>query len=341
MKPSTRHLVIRSGKQIALWTVILGTVTVAIESFVGIDQVLEKIAATPPQYLFLISATVCCGLFFRGVGLWVIFGIIEIQTSIWRAVTAVPVITFFNRVAPSGQLGGTPINGWVVTRINNDDYETALVGVMSAIALNNAIIVILGILGAILLAFLGVGETSSRIILIGLALLLTSVGLGLVVYMKPDKATIFLNHGLNSILSLVTKPIPRVSPANFKIQERLMRFREALSRISHSREKLALVLGIQTTGRIVRVTGFWIAFHAVGIDIGLLLLFVVLPVSMLTAVIPLPTGGGGVDAMLATLLVSLTTFNPATIIAGILLFRVLDIAVVFSAAAVGGITIFR
>jgi uncharacterized membrane protein YbhN (UPF0104 family) len=91
----------------------------------------------------------------------------------------------------------------------------------------------------------------------------------------------------------------------------------------------------------MRVLGLYLAFQAVGVAIHPGILLVVMPVAMMAAVIPLPGGGGGVEAILVSSLVSLTSHDPSTLTAGVLLFRMIGIGVVSTGAIAGWVAIVR
>lgn len=306
---------------------------------VGIDDVVDSLAAADPTVLVGIVAVVCCWLASWGLSLYVGLRILEVPTSAPRAVLAFTGVVFANSVMPFAQLGGQPVAALFLSRTTRSDYETSLLATATVDALN--------ILPAGLFVLVGAGTlVQSRPLddAVGLAVASVvglSVAVPLLAYAVWRKRGTLGRYGVRvgSVVGrVVTAVFPdRRLPSPGAIRERFERFSRGVRRLRANPRLLAVGFAFSLLGWVFFVTSFWLSLVAVGhrVPFGVVLLAV--PTSMLAVVLPSPGGLGGVEAMLVFLTVSLSGVDPAVALAAALVHRGAThlLPIVIGAASVG------
>ena len=319
----------------------LGVVLWAVDSIIGLETIVRRLAASNPRIAVLVAPAVGLGLVARGIGLWIVFQAFGETRSLITTIIVVPLITFVNRISLSGQAGGTPVNGLLMSRFMSVNYETGLAAVISTIGLNNVIILLLGFGGASFLSVGAAGQGYGLVALTAGTILGSLLAVGLLFTRYGARITASGGALVDRTIATTSRRVPRVEHRQPDVSGRVESFRHHVGRLARSPRHLVSIMGVQTGGRLMRVFGLYLAFQAVGIGVHPGILLVIMPVAMMAAVIPLPGAGGGVEATLVTSLVVLTGHGTPVLTAGVILFRIISVGVVAAGATVGWAVMVR
>ena len=313
----------RTALQVLLGVLIAAGIVAVLLTVVGIDDVLDSLAAADPTVLVGIVAVACCWLASWGLSLYVGLRILGVPTSAPRAVLAFTGVVFANSVMPFAQFGGQPVAALILSRTTRSDYETSLLATATVDALN--------ILPAGLFVLIGAGtlaQSGSLGAEVGLAVASVvglSVAMPLLAYAAWRNRAAVGRYGtrIGSAAGRVLGSVvpSRRLPSPESIRSRIERFSRGVRRLRASPGLLAVGFALSLLGWVFFVTSFWLSLVAVGYRVPFGVVLLVVPTSMLAVVLPSPGGLGGVEAMLVFLTVSLVGIDPAGALAAALVHR--------------------
>lgn len=307
-----------------LW--FLGSLAILLTAFVviGVEEVVGLLAEADTVVVAAVVVAAFFVLVARGVALWIVLHALGRPVSILRALGIYFATAFVSAVAPSGQAGGAPINGLVVARSADTEYEVGVAAVLSVGALANLMVVLYGLVGV---AYL-VAVTSVRRSVVVLAV----VGIGVVVgslfgiytaWRYRESVVVATTSVLVSLSRAIGRVLPRVSPPEREaIERRVRRFGRTFYRLSHgTRGQLAAMVALMALAHGLSVVALWLSFVAFGYSISIGVVLAVIPAAVLAAVAPLPGGLGGVEVALVTLLTATTGVTAAVAGAAVVVYR--------------------
>lgn len=300
-------------------------VVVALVVFVGVDDLLRRLAAVSPATLLLLAGLAAAWLTCWGVSLYVVLRTLGWHGSLPRAVALYTSVNFANSVVPFGHAGAGPVAALLVTRGADTDYDTSLAAVACVDALNvvpSGVFVLGGV--GVLAGTAALDPMVGGAAVLGVILLAVALAAGVAVYRNHRGAT----ESVLAILTWVSDRLARILPGVPPLADRIDSlgshvegFFESVGRLSSDRAAVAAVLALSTLGWGALTTALWVATDAVGPGISIAVAALTVPLSMLAIVLPLPGGAGGVEAGIVLLLVSAGGLTPAGAAAAALLYR--------------------
>ncbi|PSP89567.1 TIGR00374 family protein [Halobacteriales archaeon QS_4_69_34] len=317
--------VIEGGNLRATLVGFAGAVLVlaALLGFVGVGKVVGSLsqAALPGLALVLVVATAWLSAW--GLSLRTVLSVLGAPVTAPVAVLVFASAIFANNVTPFGQAGGEPVSALFVSQAADTEYETGLAAIASVDALN--------FVPSIALALVGLGYFATQITFgRNLALAAAVVG-GLAVaipiaayvgWQRRYRVEEITVSALTPAVQGLGRAIPgREPPPATALQERVESFFRAVERVAASPHGLATALGFSAVGWISLSSSLWLSLFALGYSVTPAAVLVAVPAGAVAGVAPLPGGLGGVEAVLAALLVPTAGVAPATAVAAVALHR--------------------
>jgi len=287
---------------------------------VGVDRVVDALAAADPVLVAATAALGLCWLAAWSLMLRAVLGALDVEMSVRTAFLVYSGAAFANNVTPFGQAGGEPVAAALISKVAAARYETGLVGIASVDVLN--------VVPSVSLVFLGVGSYAAT----------TAVG---------DRVAVAVASAVALIAAIVTAiavvwryrvaVVDRVPGAigpflgrfdrfdaetvEAGLADRLGNFFADIERVGTDRRRLVGIVALSLVGWLFQAAALTVAFAAVGHPISPLIPVFVVPLSYVAGATPLPGGLGGIEAALVGLLVPTTGVAASAITAAVLVFR--------------------
>lgn len=291
-------------------------------AFVGPDAVGTVLADADAATVGLVAAAAVAVLVARGLALRVLLDVLGHEAPVARILGAYVATTVVNTVVPGGQAGGAPVNGLLVARSADADYEDGVAAVVAVGALTNALVGAFGVFGVgYLLATAGRADVAG-LAAVGVGLFALAATGAVVIWRVRDRVT-ERAVALAAQLAAALEVVPRLTPPDRSaIAGRLDRFRSALARLrGGSPRQLAALVGLLAVAHALTVVALWLSFRAVGEPVAVGVLLAVIPAAVAAAVVPAP-GASGVDAALVGLLAAGTSAVAPVAAGAVLVYRV-------------------
>jgi uncharacterized protein (TIRG00374 family) len=291
-------------------------------ALVGPDAIGAALADADAGTVALVAGVAVAVLVARGLALRVLLGILGYDAPVSRVLGAYVATTVVSTVVPGGQASGAPVNGLLVARTSEADYEDGVAAVVAVGALTNVLVGAFGVLGlGYLLATAGSADVAA-LAAVGVGLFALTAAVAVALWRVRDRATergVSLAARLAAALGVVPRVTPPDRPA---IADRLDRFRSALARLrGGSLRQLAALVGLLAAAHGLTVVALWLSFRAVGEPVAVGVLLAVIPAAVAAAVVPAP-GASGVDAALVGLLAAGTSAVAPVAAGAVLVYRV-------------------
>ena len=290
---------------------VLGFVGVAVVlgglfALVGVDGLLATLSTADRRTAAAVVGVTLVWLVCWSLALWRVFGSLGIDAGPVRSFLVFAGATFNNNVTPFGQAGGEPVTALLVSRTTDAEYETGLAAIASVDALNLVPSVSLALVG---IAYFAGQATFDRDLRVAtLAVVAIAVGAPTAAYLgwrRRDRLETWLVARLTPTLRWLAGRLPRVAdPGPDAVATRVDGFFRAVERVGTDPRQLALALCLSGVGWFCQMLALWLAFHAVGVPVGLPVAMFVVPVGAIAGVTPLPGGAGGIESVLVALLVA-------------------------------------
>lgn len=302
---------------------------------VGVGELRTALSGVDINVLWMVAGAAIAVLLLRGLALWVLLDVLGHRTPPGRVVSAYAATVAVSTVVPGGQAGGAPINGYLVSQSSGADYEDGLTAFAGVAALNNAAILLFGILGASYLLATAAGESGVVTIsvlgtaLIGLAAL-ALIGVWCVRHRAREiMASVLTSAGRVAVL------IPGLSPPERDtVDRRLSHFGDAIARLRDGTPQQFVMLAvIVALAHALTIAALWVSFAAVGESVSIGVIMAVIPAGVATAVVPTPGGFGSVEVALVGLLATGTTASVPIASSAVLVYQTATTA---PALVVGG-----
>lgn len=291
---------------------------------VGWDDVFDAAgdASLSIYALAFVAAGVC--QVFRSMVWYRLLGIIGESTPRLLVLRIFLTGMFLKYVTPYGQVAAGPGIAYVLSQYTNSEYESDLATVVSADFLNYVPYYTFGTVGFV---YFVVGQ--SRLPNLGLyyvavPLLVAAIGGLLAVFWSRrgivQRGVVGVTGGVRALVAYVsTNLAERISEE--AVRERLAGFYETLDLVSKDRRSVAAAVVYAHVGWFFLMLPVYIVALALGTHIPLGLAFLVVALSKLGFLVPLPGGLGGVEFVLAGMITLVTGLSPATATAIAILYR--------------------
>ncbi|ARS88400.1 lysylphosphatidylglycerol synthase transmembrane domain-containing protein [Natrarchaeobaculum aegyptiacum] len=290
---------------------------------VGWEEVLENVRRANPV-AFTVAVVVGLGMLaLRAALVYRLLAPVDGSARGLTFVTAYLTGYFARSALPWSRSTGTPITAYLLSRPSESEFEDNLAVVAAAEAFNVLASLVVAVVGVILVAAVGGGSLSGVSTSVAL---LTAGGLVAVVLV----AVVFerglarsLTVGATSRLESAAGRVPKLSPerADGILTARIEGFFRTLEAIQASRRTLAAAFAIAVVSWLFNAAPLYFVLLALGVDVPFALVLVCAPLASFGGVVPLPGGSGGVEIVLAGLLVATAGVSAGAGTAGAILYR--------------------
>lgn len=322
----------------ALLAVLASTVLlVAFVVLLGPGALAARLAATDPAWFGLALALVAGSLLCWSEALRPLLADAGGPLTAWRTAVAYTASMCGRQLVPVGAVGGPAITALAVEREGSLSYEETLAVVTVAEFLSTGASLALAAVGVVLVAGsgpVGVTVVGLAVALGGVAALLAAVAV----------AAMYRRHPLERIvlwaIGLVRRGVARVSTRLAtplrpdRTAARLDRFFATIDAVAARPRSLGLSYLYHQLGWLYVALALSACALALEAPIGLGVVFLSVPASLLVDVLPLPGGLGGIEFALAALLATLGGVELAAAGAVVVLYR---LCTYWFVVAVGGL----
>jgi hypothetical protein len=318
----------------------LGTAVVLglLAFFVGVDDLLTAFGLLDARSMVLVAGAGIGWLVAWSLALERVLRTLGLPVSRFHSVLLYASAAFANNVTPFGQAGGEPFSALLISRSTNTEYERGLAAIASVDSLNFVPSIVLALLGLTYYAArFTVGDRLQVVIgvVIGLAIVVPT-GIYLL-WRYRSRLNLTVARLATPVLRRIAAVVPGIeSPDPMHIRERIANFYGAIGRVSTGGGDLAIALAFSALGWLFLSVALWLSLWALGYTVSPPIVLIIVPVSTIASVAPLPGGAGGVEAVTVLLLVPTTGVSPATAGAAAIVYRV---ATYWLSTVLGGIAV--
>ena len=312
-------------RRIALGFVLAAVLLVVLVRAVGSQNVAAELLRADRR---LLALGICSGLLaltFRGV-VWERFiSLIDDAMSRRRIAAIFLTAMFVKYVTPYGQLATEPFVAYLVARDGEMAFENGLAGILSADLLNYVPYYTFGFvaLGLILAGdALGTGMRSR--VLAFAALFVALVTAVYVAVRRPSVVYAGVLGAVGAVREFVGRFTGRFDEhlAPETVRARLDGFYETIDLISTDRSTLVVAVVSAHLGMAFLMLPVYLGALALGYELAIPVVALVVALGKLGSVVPAPGGTGGVEAMVAASLATLGGLEPAAAVSIALIYRV-------------------
>ncbi|AXR78428.1 lysylphosphatidylglycerol synthase transmembrane domain-containing protein [Natrarchaeobaculum sulfurireducens] len=290
---------------------------------VGWDTVVDHVRAAHTGFLAAAFVVGLGMLVLRGALVWRLLDPVDGSARGAGFATAYLAGYFARSALPWGRSTGTPITAYLLSTHSDSEFEDNLAVVAAAEGFNAIASLVVAAAGVALYAALGdTGSIESVSTSVALASGggLLAAGLVLVVFNSGIARTVTLD--LVTRLERTIGALPRLSRLDGVLTRRIDGFFETLEAIQASRRTLAAAFGIAVVSWVFNAAPLYVVLVALGVDVPFALVLVCAPLASFGGVVPLPGGSGGIEVVLASLLVATVGVPVGVAAAAALLYRV-------------------
>ena len=287
---------------------------------VGWESVLEHISEANPLWLGAGFAAGAGVLVFRGLIVERLLGPIDGSATGLGFVTAFLGGYFARSALPWGRSVGTPITAYLLAVNSDSEFEDNLAVVATAEVFAFLASLVIALVGIILVTV--VTGPSDDLLVAGTAAAVGGLfAIGVLVVVVTTGWAKRASIGLTARVERFVGRFPRVDNPGGRLTNRVDGFFTTISRIGAARRTIATALLVALVSWILNVLPLYFAFLALGIDAPFAVALLCAPLASFGALLPLPGGTGGIEIVLATLLVAIGGLSGDVATAAALLFR--------------------
>lgn len=307
----------KESRKLIIGGIIAVTIFAILISLVGIDEFVSAVVAVPPERVLLLLATAMVGIVAMGLSFFTVASRLQLGLSRFEAVGLFTSINLAHNLTPFGQAGGEPIGAAVVSKRTKARYETCLASITAFDAINVIPAILIFILGGTYVTVFSPSiphEMRPYLAAFSIFIFIVVSVAGAIVHWPSTTRHLLsrLVRGLNRILGILPL-VPSVEPN--RLDQALDGYMQAIRIVSSDRPVLVKASTFSTLAFVSQGTMLYLALGAMDANLSLVLAIVIVQISLLASVIPLPGSGGGTEAAQVSLVMILTetTFSPALI----------------------------
>ena len=299
---------------------------------IGWDRTIERLR-TADLYWVVIAcvSTLLCLLAWTKT--WqVVLDAAGVTVPFRKLVVTFYAATFANYITPMGQAGGEPFIAYILARDTDANYEQSLASVVTADLLRMLPFFNVGLVGLgylLLQSQLPEGTEQFAALLLGLAIILP---VGIVLAWRHRDA---VQHAVVRLLTPVAHRTDRITVEG--VRNRIDRLYESINLIAESPRDLLVAVAFAYVGWILFALPLYFSGLALGLEISLLLVAFLVPVTVIAGSTPLPGGLAAIEGSLVVLLTALLAFSADQALAVTTVYRLTSYWFV---VGVGGIATF-
>ncbi|WP_338729942.1 lysylphosphatidylglycerol synthase transmembrane domain-containing protein [Haladaptatus sp. DJG-WS-42] len=309
-------------------TIILGflsalVVLAVVFWLVGIDAIVAALSTANPMIFLGVLVSGAVWIVAWGLALWTVVNVLNGPMSAVRAIMLYAAAIFANNITPFGQAGGEPFSALLISRTTKTKYETGLAAIASVDALNFVPSIGLGLIavGYFLTTATVGGRLEIAVVAVGVLAVAVPMA-GFLLWRHRETVKGWTVDALTPTARVIARVLPRVEPPEREsVIRRIDNFFGSIERVASSRWSLARALGFSALGWVALSTSLWFALFSLGHAVPFPVVLLVIPLGSVASITPLPGGLGGVEAVLVGLLVPVTSIDPATAGAAVVLHR--------------------
>ncbi|MFB6135359.1 MAG: YbhN family protein [Halobacteriaceae archaeon] len=312
-----------SPRTVAVGFAVAFALLAALVVAVGVDDLLAVFARADAGGLLLAVAAGLGWLVAWGTALHAVFAAVGVRSSWRRSLALYGSVVFANNVAPFAQLGTEPLAALAITRSTGSRYETSLAAVVAVDALNVATSAVLASLGLAYISATAPLEGALRAAgLLAAALITAAVAAGVAGWWFRRRLGGVVAGAVAAAARAAGRFVPSWTPPTVEsVERRVASFLDDLDRLAGDPRRLGVGTLCSAAGWALLAAALWLSLYAVGARVSPVAPLVVVPLSMLAVLVPLPGGVGSVEAALVVLVVGATGVPPVTATAAALVYR--------------------
>jgi len=296
---------------------------------VGWEETVERLRTAHLGWVALacVSSLLCLAVWSK---MWqVVLEAVGVSVTYRKVVVTFFAASFANYVTPMGQAGGEPLVAYVLSRDTEADYEESLASVL--------ITDILRLLPFFTVAGLGLGylllDGQFPEIVETAAVALAALAVGLPTLMVVGwRYRLSVRRGILRVLSPVARHTERVNLES--LRERIDSLYDSVELISGSRRAILVSVVLAYVGWLLFALPLYFSGIALDLPVSLLLVFFVVPATIVVGFTPLPGGLGAIEGTMVLLLTALAAMSAGEALAITTVYRLTSYWIV---VAVGGI----
>jgi uncharacterized protein (TIRG00374 family) len=292
----TAKLIVGFGVAVVL-VYLLGTV-------IGWEETIKRLRSA---HLGWVAAACASSLLCLAVWskMWqVVLEAVGISVKYRKVVVTFFAASFANYVTPMGQAGGEPLVAYVLSRDPEASYEQSLASVV--------ITDVLRLLPFFTVAGLGLGylflERQLPAVVETVAVVLAVLAIGL-----PTLMVVGWRHRLpvqKAFLRLLSPVALRTERFSIEgVRRRIDSLYDSVELVADSRRALIVSVGLAYVGWVLFALPLYFSGLALDLPVSLLLVFFIVPATIVVSFTPLPGGLGAIEGALVLLLTALATFS--------------------------------
>ncbi|MFB6094553.1 MAG: YbhN family protein [Halanaeroarchaeum sp.] len=290
---------------------------------VGVGELTAALAAVDSRSMALLCLLGLGWLAAWGTTLRAVLGSLDGAVSRRLSFLLYASAAFANNVTPFGQAGGEPIAALLISRSTGSDYERGLAAIASVDALNFVPSIGMALVGlAVYATRFAVGERVRSVFVLVVGLAVAALLGAAILWRVRDRVVTATASTGDALLRAVDDRLPRVSLDGVRPGERIRGFFTAVSRVAADRRALAVAGTFSLLGWLALVATLWLTLGVLGAAVPVAVVLLVVPVSTVASIAPLPGGAGGVEAAIVLVLVPTTSVSPAVAGAAAIVYRV-------------------
>ncbi|RQG97941.1 lysylphosphatidylglycerol synthase transmembrane domain-containing protein [Natrarchaeobius chitinivorans] len=288
---------------------------------VGWNEVLQNVRAANPVALAVAVGLGLVMLALRGV---LMRQLLEPVDGGARGVAFVSAFLsgYFARSAlPWGRSTGTPITAYLLSRNSESEFEDNLAAVAATEGFNligSLIVAVVGFVSYVALTGRTLDTVSGSVAIAGGGGLVAASVVAIVFHRGVARSA---SIRVAAYLESAAGKLPRIDGTRGVLTGRIDGFFRTLETIQASRRTLSIALAITTIGWMFNALPLYVSLLALGVDVPLALAFVCAPLASFGGVVPLPGGSGGIEVVLASLLVATAGVSAGVATAAAILYR--------------------
>ncbi|MXV61711.1 flippase-like domain-containing protein [Natronorubrum sp. JWXQ-INN-674] len=288
---------------------------------VGWEAVLEHVGRADPLALMGAAVTGLGILLFRGLIVERLLKPIQGSARGSTFATAFLAGYFARSALPWGRSTGTPITAYLLAANSDSEFEDNLAVVATAELFGFAASLVIALVG--LTAYVIGGSNAPQGLLASGALVGTGGLLvaGTVVLTVDRGWARPLLFDFALTCETAAGKLPRVNGIDGVLTRRLERLFSALERIGAARRTLVIAFGAALAGWVINALPLYFSLLALGVSAPLSIALLCAPLASFGGVLPLPGGTGGIEVVLASLLVATVGLTGDVATAAALLYR--------------------
>ncbi|MCY4729249.1 flippase-like domain-containing protein [Natronomonas gomsonensis] len=299
---------------------------------IGWDRTIERLRTADLYWVGVACvSTLLCLLAWTKT--WqVVLGAAGVNVPFRKLVVTFYAATFANYITPMGQAGGEPFIAYILSRDTEANYEQSLASVVTADLLRMLPFFNVGLVGLgylLLQSQLPEGTEQFAALLLGLAITLP---VGIVLAWRYRDAV------QRAVVRLFAPLATRTDRFTVEgVRKRIDRLYESIDLIAESPWDLLVAVAFAYVGWVLFALPLYFSGLALGLEISLLLVAFLVPVTVIAGSTPLPGGLAAIEGSLVVLLTALLAFTADEALAVTTVYRLTSYWFV---VGVGGIATF-